>query len=125
MADFVDITDDFSSADLDMFKSNHNNNAHFEIAEEENEEGYMSSDFAGSDNDEDDQVFGQIRKRIVSGTARDRLAEGDISVASLDRLSTQDDYSQSGSGHCSLVYGFIPKGCYSHPIKSGAILGSK
>lgn len=110
-------SDDFNSDNLVMFKKA----APSDIAEEE---GYMSSDFAGSD-DEDDKVFGQIRDRIVSTTSKDKLAAGDDSVASLDRLSTSEGLTHSPSGHCSLSYGFIPKGCYNHPIKSGAILGSR
>lgn len=91
---------------------------------EADEDGYISSDFAGSD-DDDDEVYSQIRDRIVSGAPKNKLAEGDESVASLDRLSTSEGFANSTSGHCSLTYGFIPKGCYNHPIKSGAILGSK
>lgn len=93
--------------------------------QESEEDGYMSSNFGDEtdDGEDEDLIFGKVKAAVVSRAHEDRLVRGEGSVASLDRLSTHD--SSASPHHHSLTYGFIPKGCYSHPIKSGAILGGK
>lgn len=88
-------------------------------------DGYISSNLGNESDSEynDDLVFDNIKATVVSGVSKDQLVQDDDSVASLDRLSQSN--LDAGVSHTSLVYGFIPKGCYSHPIKSGALLGSK
>lgn len=90
---------------------------------EADEDGYISSEFDGdSEVHEEDATFLQIKQSVITNSKAGSLISDEQSVSSLVR-DTSDENSAS-SGHCSLVYGFIPKGCYEHPIKNGAILGS-
>lgn len=118
MEDFDEVTSQ-NLSELDFYKAGPKPRS------PDGEEGYVSSDF-GADSEDTlrDVTFEGIRKDVVCGTKEGSLVEGDGSVASLDRLSTTDD-THTLSNHSSLAYGFIPKGCYEHPIKNGAILGSE
>lgn len=110
-----------NSEDIDLYKDI----LGFEKSFEHPGSGYVSSDFADdSDNDQDgeDAVFDKIKESVISGASEDALVYGDGSVASLDRLG---DSNHHGATHSSLMYGFIPKGYYTHPVKSGALLGSE
>ena len=66
-------------------------------------------------------MFNNIQKSVVSGGSDKNLVYGDGSAATIDRTSN----ALSVGAHNSLAFGFIPKGCYTHPIKNGALLGSK
>lgn len=96
---------DGASEEIDFYKLNANDNA-----------SYISS---SSDYD-DESENGKADEKELEMLDKDY---GVGSVVSEDK--TDDTSSISGASHNSLSYGFIPKGCYTHPIKSGAILGGK
>ena len=112
---------DGTSIDIDFYKTNVDYHKPAEAA------SYISSEFGDeSDNEDggDDAVFDNIKKSVVSGASEKDLVYGDGSVVTRDRTGN-DVTSIHAGAHNSLVFGFIPKGCYTHPIKNGALLGSK
>ena len=85
---------------------------------------YISSEFADDSDDADDEIFNNIQKSVVSANSDKNLVYGDGSVATVDRTGNGASTLPVGA-HNSLTYGFIPKGCYTHPIKNGALHGSE
>lgn len=111
---------DAASEELDFYKSN------VDAYPPADALGYNSSvydtDSDVDDNNSGDEIFERIKRSVVSSKSGKDYGAG--SRASVDGTDN-DTSSVDGTSHDSLVYGFIPKGCYSHPIKNGALLGSE
>lgn len=109
---------DSYSHDLDIYKYRPK-----VCGSDDGESSYLSSEFG------DDSLAGggpdlnfEKIKQSVHSSINDERPNQDGETASFAQTSEDGD---TAPGHCALSYGFIPKGYYEHPIKNGAILGSK
>lgn len=93
-------------------------------SEDEGGDGYLSSEFADDslDGRGPDLTFEKIKQSVHSSINDGKSYLDRETTGSLAQNSEEGD---AVPGHCALSFGFIPKGYYEHPIKNGAILGSK